>query len=36
MLCYICSPYRGATKEEVEKHIKICQKTDKDGIVTRT
>ena len=26
MLCYICSPYRGATKEEVEKHIKYARK----------
>lgn len=25
MLCYICSPYRGATKEEVEKHIKYAK-----------
>ena len=26
MLYYICSPYRGATKEEVEKHIKYARK----------
>lgn len=25
MLYYICSPYRGATKEEVEKHIKYAK-----------
>lgn len=26
MLYYICSPYRGATKEEVEKYIKYARK----------
>lgn len=26
MLYYICSPYRGVTKEEVEKHIKYARK----------
>lgn len=26
MLYYICSPHRGATKEEVEKHIKYARK----------
>lgn len=25
MLYYICSPYRGATKEEVEKYIKYAR-----------
>lgn len=25
MLYYICSPYRGANKEEVEKHIKYAK-----------
>lgn len=25
MLFYICSPYRGVTKEEVEKHIKYAK-----------
>ena len=33
MLYYICSPYRGATKEEVEKHIEYAKELTRTVLI---